>query len=593
MFIKAICISGFKNHKESTVYKFSNFSEILGKNAQGKTTIGEAIIWGLYGCDLLGDAKCDTRLMNNDSDSMFVIIDYEYEGMSNRIVRKKSKSLTLKFNDEKITEKELSKYLPNKDLFLSIFNPKVFLSLQTARQRQLLLKILPKIDHNDIIKKYKCEDISELLLEYPNINDGIKKISSQKNSKEDLLTSKNGEINILQNLIIETMNNIEVKDEFTADDENNLQELQYKVVSNNSNSIEIISTDNLKYRISEIGYLISDELNKTYKSSNAEYIQELKISLATLSGEYNIVTDNYNKFNTLDSVCSMCGQPITEEHRNKELILLTEKLDNLKSEIDSIKDSIGLLESLDENNLNSFNDSKAKVLEKLEADRTSLNTELDSIEESNKLMKELSLRKDNSDIEIQINNLKQKQTDYLNYKSQLNTQKFNLENYKNKIKRIKDEITNITEDMNKLEIQLFKLKNYSSIYVQYISEILSSWLDRVSLNLFTVSDLTGEIKDTFEIKYDNKPLRLISNSEFVKVGLEFSNMFNQTLNINLPVFIDDAEAILNMPKLPTQMIVAKVKDCDLIINSSERDIISNNIEEVINEFTAAEQLAFN
>ncbi|MBN1040443.1 hypothetical protein DVW12_17350 [Clostridium botulinum] len=87
--INSIFISGFKNYKEPKKYDFTNFTEIEGKNAKGKTSIGEAITWRLYGCDLLGDTKTDSKLMNYDSDTMFVVIDYEYEGMINRIVNKR------------------------------------------------------------------------------------------------------------------------------------------------------------------------------------------------------------------------------------------------------------------------------------------------------------------------------------------------------------------------------------------------------------------------------------------------------------------------------------------------------------------------
>ena len=306
----------------------------------------------------------------------------------------------------------------------------------------------------------------------------------------------------------------------------------------------------------------------------------------------------------------MCGQPITEEHRNKELALLNEKLTDITNQCTGLEESINLLKRIDEDNLNSFNNNKSNVLEKLEFTKNALCNELNAIEESNRYLTELSLKNNNvNDIEVQINNLKQKQLDYINYKYKISTQNQNIEDYKKKIAGIKKDITNITNDKNMLNIQYHKLKDYSSLYVQYIGGILSSWLNRVSINLFTVNS-TGEIKETFEIKYDNKPLRLISNSEFIKFGLEFSNMFNNALNINLPVFVDDSECILDIPKLSTQMIVSKVVDCELTITStddykkeeveiieeynSNDSIVINQTEdtEIINNFGEVQQLAF-
>nr|ALT05690.1 putative DNA repair protein [Clostridium botulinum]ALT05792.1 putative DNA repair protein [Clostridium botulinum]ALT05902.1 putative DNA repair protein [Clostridium botulinum] len=594
MIINSIYISGFKNYKEPKKYDFSDFTEIEGKNARGKTSIGEAITWGLYGCDLLGDTKTDTKLMNYDSDTMFVVIDYEYEGITNRIVRKKGKSLTLKLNDERITEKDLSKHLPNKDLFLAVFNSKIFLNLPIPKKRELLFKMLPKIEPMDIMKKFHCNDINEILKKYPNTNDGLKELTTLIKNKKELLTEKNTKISVYQNLILENTT-IESKQKFLSSDEEQLKELQCKLVNKNSN-LELIPTDKIKTEIYKINSLIAIEKNKFYTSSNNDYIQDLKISLATLSGEYNTLQNNYTKVNSLDAVCQMCGQTVSKEHKQKELDSLTKQLNSLKSEIDSLTESIILINSLEETNKKSFNDNKINVLHELEENLKSLNSELAGIEESNKLIQEVSLNNnDNSAIEIQINNLKQKQLDYFNYKSQLNTQKKNEENYKFKIKSIEQEIIKITEDKTNLEIQYNKLKNYNSLYIQYVGELLSSWLDRVSINLFNIVNSTGEVKNTFELKYDGKPLERVSKSEYIKVGLELSNMFNNALDFKLPIFIDDAESILDIPALATQMIISRVKDCELTINSSYQNIIENDtvIEFNNNDSVIEEQLTFN
>ena len=105
--LNKICISGFKNYLEPTIFEFSNFTEIVGRNAQGKTTIAEAISWCFYGSDLSRDQKSDKELININSDCMFVIIDYIFNGVEYSLLRKKGKSLTIKLNEQRILEKEL------------------------------------------------------------------------------------------------------------------------------------------------------------------------------------------------------------------------------------------------------------------------------------------------------------------------------------------------------------------------------------------------------------------------------------------------------------------------------------------------------
>lgn len=568
--LNKICISGFKNYLEPTIFEFSNFTEIVGRNAQGKTTIAEAISWCFYGSDLSGDQKSDKELININSDCMFVIIDYIFNGVEYRLLRKKGKSLTIKLNEQRILEKELFKYIPDKDLFLAVFNPRVFLGLSIAQQRKALLKILPNINHDEIISKYKCHDLKEILDQYPDINIGIKQMLSEINSKKDLLISKESKLNVYQNLIIENTNQIEAKETFSVDDEKLLIDLQNQL-TNKSNTINLLPTDEIKSKIYEINNLISLEENKIYKSEHNQSIQNLNISLAQLMGEFNALIDTYNRFDSIGSVCSMCGQEISEEHKFKELEILKNRMENLQSEISNLTENISIIKNLEEDNLKSFNKHKEQALLELTQKRNELSSELSNIEESNKLLSKLKLNADTNDIQLQIDTLKQKQSDYLSYQSNLKIQQKNVESYKGKIEIINSEIMNINSEITELEVKRQKLKNYSSLYIEHLSSILSTWLDKVSINLFTFSPTTGELKDTFEIKYDNKPIKRISNSENTKVRLEISNMFNQALNMQLPVFIDDAESILEIPQLPTQMIVARVKNCKLKINNKNID----------------------
>lgn len=596
MFIEKICISGFKNYKETTIYDFSDYSVIKGRNSQGKSSIGEAIVWGLYGCDLNGDTKADSKLLNEESDAMYVIIDFYNEGKSNRIVRKKSKSITLKFNDERISEKDLAKYLPNKELFLAIFNPKYFLSYGVAKQRSLLLKMLPTINPADIIQKYNAKDITHMINKYPNINDGLKEYSSLISSKKNLIDTKNSQLSVYQNLILENSKKPDNVDIFTEDDEKQLNELQLTLTV--GTKVKEIPTDNLKSQADNLKSAIEFETNKEFKSTNANYLSDLNISLAKLSGELDSLNKIYSKLLSCDSVCPTCGQPINQEHRQKELEILLEKMNNIDLEKTSLKESIKLLEGLDNSNRSLFNSEKNTKIEELNRKLDIINQNILDIQNSNQL-----LNKDSNDIGIQeineqINNLKNKQIAYLEYQNNLKSHSNLVKSYKEKMNMINIDIDTLNNLIITLEIEYQQLKDYSSYYVQYIGEILSSWLDKVTIDLFTVVQTTGEIKDAFEVKYDNKPIRLISNSEYTKTGLEISNMFNKCLDISIPVFVDDAESIIEIPKLDTQMLVAMVKNCDLkIVNSQVEEVVQENIKDVeyianFNTYEQAEQMSF-
>jgi hypothetical protein len=69
---------------------------------------------------------------------------------------------------------------------------------------------------------------------------------------------------------------------------------------------------------------------------------------------------------------------------------------------------------------------------------------------------------------------------------------------------------------------------------------------------------TGEVKDCFEVLYDDKELMLLSNSERVRVGLEISNLINNKTGLKIPLFLDNAESITHYEKPDTQIVEAVV-----------------------------------
>ena len=72
-----IAITGFKGYKDKVEYDLGYRTIITGDNGLGKTTIGEAIVWCLTGCDIWGNEKAATRLVNNKKPKVTeVVLDF-------------------------------------------------------------------------------------------------------------------------------------------------------------------------------------------------------------------------------------------------------------------------------------------------------------------------------------------------------------------------------------------------------------------------------------------------------------------------------------------------------------------------------------
>ena len=133
------------------------------------------------------------------------------------------------------------------------------------------------------------------------------------------------------------------------------------------------------------------------------------------------------------------------------------------------------------------------------------------------------------------------------------------------------------------------------MYVSYIGDIMNSWLKDVNIELFKIVKSTGEIKDAFNISYKGKEYNLLSNSEKVLVSIEISEMLNSCLEESIPLFIDNAECILNVPRINNQLILAKVSDGPIRLryeeeNKTTASVVKSNDENIFDYDSEHQQM---
>lgn len=88
--VTGIAITGFKGYKDTVKYQFGNNTFIKGDNHLGKSSIGEAIVWALTGCDMWGNEKATTKLINDQKPKVTeVVLDFLLDEEPNTIIRRK------------------------------------------------------------------------------------------------------------------------------------------------------------------------------------------------------------------------------------------------------------------------------------------------------------------------------------------------------------------------------------------------------------------------------------------------------------------------------------------------------------------------
>ncbi|MED4545074.1 AAA family ATPase [Lysinibacillus sphaericus] len=261
-----LTLQNFKSHKDLVV-KFGDLTKILADNAKGKSSIGEAITFLLYGNDLLG-SKLDPSPITYQADNTLVtlrlIVD-DGELLLGREIAKGRNKFYVNEVPSKATEfNEVVEKLFDKDLFLSLFNPSYFFTLHWEKQRQMILKYttapankevlkeLPKPQSDKLailVKKHSLEDLDKIhrsnktkldkqyiaaqsrtktlreqleqnapTVPLDSLNVELNQLVKERNSIEavtDKAQTINGRINILNNQInVLTQERDEIKDQF-------------------------------------------------------------------------------------------------------------------------------------------------------------------------------------------------------------------------------------------------------------------------------------------------------------------------------------------------------------------------------------------
>ncbi|MBO1003153.1 ATPase [Pseudogracilibacillus auburnensis] len=185
---KTLSLKNFKSHADLTV-EFGDTTQISGENAKGKSSIGEAITFLLYGLDLLG-SKLDPTPVTYESDLTSVTLLSEAGEkdikLGREIVGGRNKYIV---NDvpKKATEfNDVVEQLFDKDLFLSLFNPNYFFTLHWEKQREMVLMYVTAPVNKEVfaeLPKPQAEKLAELVKKHS--LDDLNKIHRENRRKKE------------------------------------------------------------------------------------------------------------------------------------------------------------------------------------------------------------------------------------------------------------------------------------------------------------------------------------------------------------------------------------------------------------------------
>lgn len=511
MIIKNLIIKGFKGFEEEYHIDFDkDMTLIEGDNFQGKTSIGEAICWTFLGCNLFGNDKT-VNVINKNSTSAYCELEFlDNDNIIHKLIRSKGKDSIVILDGKRANVESLCKYYGDKKIFLSVYNPYYFSSLEPKEQRELLRGILPTIDCKDAFNMLSKSEQEILMSPRIDINSFI------KNARDDIKSMEKEKANLEGKVqYAKTESAILVGEEETFNKEYVLQSLE-REYENTLKSIPGDTTKELKHKI--------EELDNKIDKNNRELEKLKKIYIETERNITNIKEDN--------SVCPVCNNLISNAEKVQEI---------LKKQIDKLEDI-----NLETSNLK-------KEISTLNAQRAMLNVKcniLNPNERKEELLKKM--QQNITKLKLEKEDIQKKNYDVANRREIVNKAKQNIITFENEIKEIDEEI-------KKLSSQILVATTLNNLIIKEQLNIVSEYLDRVNLVFSKVDKTTGEIKDDYKIFYEEKEFNVLSLSEKIRAALEISNLINKIVGLKIPTFIDNSESITHYNnKFDNQIILAKV-----------------------------------
>jgi chromosome segregation ATPase len=374
---KTLALENFKNHKSVSV-KFNDVTNIQGRNGAGKSSIGDAISWVLYGTDISG-SKLDPRPIDSgEGTESKVELLVSIAGKDVLFGRTQKKTAKYFINEVPKKATEFNEFLEgqfDKNLFLSLFNPGHFFTQHWQDQRSQLLQYvseplnkevlaeLSKVDRERLeepLKKHSLDDLEKLHREKVRSSDKAyeraaervvtleEQMSKQSNKADDVEHFKK-EVELLH------------KKRTEIDEEN--AKVQKSIIERNRLEGQI---DNLTSQV----------------ANQKERVQGIKDE-------------------TVKELCSTCGQPLDEsaiekvkEDRVKRFNKEVAKGQDLVKKVNELKGNLAGLPDPGEINRAELNDIEDKLMQLQMAIRDSEQSANLEFDHREALEKKESLRKE-------------------------------------------------------------------------------------------------------------------------------------------------------------------------------------------------------
>ena len=572
--ISSLKVSGFKCFAEERSFSFGPMNAIFGHNAQGKSTIADAISYAITGVSFFGSNRMD-RLRAPGKNISVELQIVDGEGQPHCLIRNRVGDNTDVFWDgQPIAAKDLNTVFAERDLFLAVFNPLYLIEVLGNKGRDLFERYMPEVPHEKVMEQLS-EHNQSILAQNPFLSPEalVKQTRESIRELESTLTYCQGQQDLLRS-------QREQSGVLLADRQKELQDCRVRIQELESIRTTGFDGSDLKERLADL------------YSLHEEYVREQASLPQTddLDAKFRDLTQKRAK-READVYHSQYAQALADTQ--KQINELGMELARHRHILAGLQPGIRCYQTVTQETLPALKDEFEATIRRICAQGKELSGQLDELHGLDEKAREvfeafraqdiamcnleladIELRRQQAVDAVRAENERRQQKiseireEIQNIELDLETGRLSseemveLECFKERAKALEAEIEVLTEQQGssmgadvapgisaeEINAEIVKKNELLTALSSYIAERVRQRFDhldlnRVSISLYEVSKTTGEVRDVFKFNYEDRPYVILSLSEKIKAGLEVSELLKKIAGINYPVFIDNGESV--------------------------------------------------
>ncbi|MEN1985230.1 ATPase [Paenibacillus hubeiensis] len=500
---EVINFAGLRHQK----VEYGDITRISGKNGQGKTSIGTAPVWTLYGTDLFGN-KYNPSPTNYEFDRVFASTILQVDGMPIKFAREIEKGTnSFYINDVPVKAKEFEaavSELFDKDEFLSFYNPIYFFGRHWTKQREQIMKYTTPPAKKEVFQE-------------------MSRLSPEQKPKDITLNPAAVKLNELMKK--HTLDDLQKIHGGTGGKKSKLEKEHIAAQSRTKTLQEQLDRLPVLDRDAEEIRLDSAELLEQIRILNApidaaeatnKELNELKLQVESAKARVAAARDRYMEaYNEpIEDTCPTCNRLLDE--------------DSVKAVTDAKEHKKKLLRAEHETLVKERNELEAKAAEIQPVDLVEQWRLLREAESQRDALEDLlAAEKRRSSLAAEVEDAKQAEADTL---------------------------ANLKESVFILDA----IKSYKAKEAELQASKVQSLFTSLSIRLFKYVKTKGEYEPDFSIQMDGKDYLALSTGERISAGLELTEVLFKQSALICPTFIDNLESYTGRISVYDQLITGRV-----------------------------------